>query len=243
MQDGKVVEFESDSGKIFHDNRCIAKLNYSERLILSHLVEKSGMIVSKDKLLEIGWPGRVVVPNSLNIAVRTIRDALQSAGIEGEPETIPKLGYKLSVDVVLKYQNSDANISDKYFKNEVLNQIIESKREPALLSDRLAEFTSINTVPPQSNEEKKVVNSRTLLSIFLKYAYSAYLFVCFVSSSIFYLNFELHKPTFICNKIKDATFCGSGHLEPDVTIGVGFVKNDIFWFSERDGKYDFFKIN
>ena len=94
------IFFDPTSGKIFSNNSEVGRLNYSERLVFEFLIKEKNKIVSKDDLLAVGWPGRVVVPNSLNIAIKSIRGTLERAGVHSEPETIPKMGYKLSADII-----------------------------------------------------------------------------------------------------------------------------------------------
>lgn len=55
-----------------------SKLSASETKILQYLIENSGEIISREKLLEIGWPDKVVVANSLNVAIANLRKAFRS---------------------------------------------------------------------------------------------------------------------------------------------------------------------
>ncbi len=60
---------------IIKDN--ISKLSTSECYILQYLIEHSGEIVKRNTLLDVGWPNKIVVPNSLNVAIANIRKALR----------------------------------------------------------------------------------------------------------------------------------------------------------------------
>ena len=53
------------------------KLSASESKVLQYLIEHKGEIVTRDKLLDIGWPDKVVVPNSLNVAIANLRKAFR----------------------------------------------------------------------------------------------------------------------------------------------------------------------
>lgn len=66
--------------------------------ILWLLVSESGCDVDKGRLLEAGWPGRVVDENSLAKAICRLRGAL---GEDGRAlETVHGFGYRLAADVV-----------------------------------------------------------------------------------------------------------------------------------------------
>lgn len=259
-QNKKCISFDVDSGRIFQSDRCIAKLNYSERLILECLMQNSGEIVSKDKLLEVGWPNRVVVPNSLNIAIRTIRAALQSAGVEGEPETVPRHGYKISPCVVINYKASNpAESSSKYnlggnaSDEEVDEDVDEDDIEIISTINNVASTTSMQQhsniphsygkTPPKIQKAKYV----SLLIMCRGKVYFIYFLLCFIFSFAWYLKIILHKPTFLCSEIMNVTFCGSEHIDKNVLLNNNadfpFVKNEVFWFSEVDGKYDFIKVD
>lgn len=60
---------------IIKDN--VTKLSTSESLVLTHLITHSGEIVSRETLLEVGWPEKIVVPNSLNVAIANLRKAFR----------------------------------------------------------------------------------------------------------------------------------------------------------------------
>ncbi|HIF9078521.1 TPA: winged helix-turn-helix domain-containing protein [Photobacterium damselae] len=54
------------------------KLSASETKILQYLIDNNGEIVSRETLLEIGWPEKIVVPNSLNVAIANLRKAFKT---------------------------------------------------------------------------------------------------------------------------------------------------------------------
>jgi DNA-binding response OmpR family regulator len=65
--------------------------------ILALLLRETGEDVHKDRLLEAGWPGRVVHENSLAKAIGRLREALgeDAAALE----TVHGFGYRLAVDM------------------------------------------------------------------------------------------------------------------------------------------------
>jgi DNA-binding response OmpR family regulator len=71
------------------DRSCVA--------VLSVLIHQAGEDVNKDRLLEAGWPGRMVHENSLAKAIGRLRQAL---GPDGRAlETVHGYGYRLAADV------------------------------------------------------------------------------------------------------------------------------------------------
>ena len=62
----------------YTNQEATTKLSASETKILQFLIDNSGEIISREKLLEIGWPNKVVVPNSLNVAIANLRKAFKS---------------------------------------------------------------------------------------------------------------------------------------------------------------------
>ena len=62
----------------YTNQEATTKLSASETKILQFLIDNSGEIISREKLLEIGWPDKVVVPNSLNVAIANLRKAFKS---------------------------------------------------------------------------------------------------------------------------------------------------------------------
>ena len=71
----------------------IRPLDHSSLQVLRLLLQHSGEVVTKDELLEAGWPGRVVAENSLAKAIGRLRAALgNAAGIRA----VHGYGYRLA---------------------------------------------------------------------------------------------------------------------------------------------------
>lgn len=81
------------------DDNVLASLNRAEINILIKLIDMQPLVVSKEVLLSSGWPGRVVGPNSLNMAIKSIRTAFDTLGESDIIITVPKEGFKLSEHV------------------------------------------------------------------------------------------------------------------------------------------------
>lgn len=70
--------------------------------LLRALLERPGMAISKDELLEVAWPGLSVVEASVPTAIAKLRRALND-GQDGRSiiETVPGVGYRLAGPVTL----------------------------------------------------------------------------------------------------------------------------------------------
>ncbi|MGR5446951.1 helix-turn-helix domain-containing protein [Vibrio jasicida] len=72
------------------------RLSRSEYFILKALVLAGETHLSKNQLVEVGWPLAYVCANSLNMAVMSLRKKLMSLGNFWEISTIHRFGYGLS---------------------------------------------------------------------------------------------------------------------------------------------------
>lgn len=89
------VAFDEGAASLHRDDDERVALDRSSAAILSALLAAQGEAIPKDRLLEIGWPGRVVHENSLAKAVGRLRKAL---GPEGENlKAIYGAGYCLAM--------------------------------------------------------------------------------------------------------------------------------------------------
>ena len=86
-QDGQLIE---------------TRLSEAECHILTHLLLHAGKVCSKETLLQMGWGGRPISPNSLTVAIANLRRYLQSDPAELEIRSLPRKGYMLSLFVPLK---------------------------------------------------------------------------------------------------------------------------------------------
>lgn len=89
------VEWDPASRRLWADGRPIA-LDRACLAVFALLAERAGTDVDKDRLLEAGWPGRVVHENSLAKAIGRLRHAM---GADGRLlETVHGHGYRLAVE-------------------------------------------------------------------------------------------------------------------------------------------------
>src|SRR4051812_36025680 len=123
------------------------KLSSRSLDILCELAAASGQVVSKDRLMEKIWPGRVVEENAIQVHVSALRKALES-GSDGQSYvvTVPGRGYRLvaiessappsaqpisaamaargTSVAVLRFANLSGDSSQDYFADGIVEDII-----------------------------------------------------------------------------------------------------------------------
>ena len=91
------VEYDQPNDRLLVAGQEV-ELDRNCRAILAELLRHAGREVSKERLLEAGWPNRIVHENSLAKAIGRLRQAL---GEQGERlETSYGFGYRLNVDLL-----------------------------------------------------------------------------------------------------------------------------------------------
>ncbi|WOE67602.1 winged helix-turn-helix domain-containing protein [Aeromonas allosaccharophila] len=132
------------------------RLSSAESLILVELLEQAGQICSKDGLLNVGWEGKPISPNSLTVAIANLRRYLSSPTPEVEIRSIPKKGYMLSLFVPLRERVIEV-VDDADEPQMPQRDIPEPQSTTAgndtLVSDGLASSEpSVETPAPTGNE-------------------------------------------------------------------------------------------
>ncbi|PTT45931.1 winged helix-turn-helix domain-containing protein [Aeromonas sp. HMWF016] len=112
----KKVLVDRKSGYVYHGDINIGQLNDNELRIFIMLLDAKGEVLSKEHLLEMGWPGRVVVPNSLNMAIRKIRSILNEFNDEILIQTVARQGFRIITEVVGIVDSSE--VKPHYYNNE-----------------------------------------------------------------------------------------------------------------------------
>ena len=71
--------------------------------LLRALVERPGALVTKDALIDAGWPGQVVEESNLTVQIAALRKVLgESPGGERWIETMPRRGYRFTGPVLAR---------------------------------------------------------------------------------------------------------------------------------------------
>ncbi|WP_318462964.1 winged helix-turn-helix domain-containing protein [Photobacterium leiognathi] len=100
MPNTEQIRFQTDvcyieSQSILKTPESTLKLNLSEQYILSYLIDNYGNPVTKDELLKVGWPDRIVTEASLFQVIRALRVKLNEKKKGDVIETLPRVGYQI----------------------------------------------------------------------------------------------------------------------------------------------------
>ncbi|EFB7641921.1 TPA: transcriptional regulator [Escherichia coli] len=87
----KCIIFVNDEPNLLSKNEC---------LLIKYLYEKQGTVISRDELLHHCWPGRVVSPTSLPVAIKHIRDVFRKINREEAIKTHKGEGYSFIPDII-----------------------------------------------------------------------------------------------------------------------------------------------
>ncbi|MFM5870706.1 transcriptional regulator [Aeromonas veronii] len=215
------------SGVLFDENTKYGTLNLSERNILNELISSEGKTCSKERLLEVGWPGRVVVPAALNISIKNIRGALKNADLDRILVTVPREGYTLEPNFIFKYQ-------DKY---KLVGGIVEDRTSESEDRDVVASVTSTseNFSSLKSSAEETVdkffSNRLVYNKIIYKYIYRIVIVtaMCSFLASIYIF---MVTPSFECFRYKGAVLCGREKISAE-EVTVPIYENHIYWFTRE----------
>lgn len=207
---------EKPRGSVFYQNEVVGQLGCSEVILLCSLLKEPGRVFTKNELLELGWPGKIVAPNSLTVAIKNIRKIFGYRPSELNIKTIHGQGYVLveqvNDEIIVVEQesalpegtvNDEASPTDEYFPYE---KHLSSNRSDG------------NEVP--------FFHKFTLLESLVKIS----IFIILVVSSVV---MALHDKKVYCDKINGVEFCGSHPLLKEeknklLSTTLNETKNDTF---------------
>jgi DNA-binding winged helix-turn-helix (wHTH) protein len=106
--------FNTLTRTITDDTNDAKKLSQSEVYLLAYLVENQGKVNSKNELMSIGWPKKVVVINSLTVAISNLRKALDNPDIISSNKGI---GYTFSSHITIEHNHLDEIEDEDIIKN------------------------------------------------------------------------------------------------------------------------------
>lgn len=120
---------ERTTGTVFYKNEIVGQLSTSEVILLSCMLKEPSRVFTKDELLDLGWPGRIVAPNSLTVAIKNIRKVFGYRPSQLNIKTKHGEGYALLLPV-----ENEIAIVDQY-PVPVENEIVIVDQYPALAPD------------------------------------------------------------------------------------------------------------
>lgn len=181
-----MLAFDIHSGSIYWNSKLISRLSKSEGLIFIEMLEKINEFNSKDDLLNQGWPDRVVSPNSLVVAIKNIRKALQVTNTSFNIETIHRKGYILHGDnscfkIIKKAPAKDSNSVEKIAPNINLSKINTKNINSKFSTYEKKSVDDISTL-----NSSRFITKKITLHIILKAALLIYSIIIICLAIIFY---------------------------------------------------------
>lgn len=110
---------ERMTGTVFYQNEVVGQLGSSEVTLLSCMLEEPSRVFTKDELLDLGWPDRIVAPNSLTVAIKNIRKIFGYRPSQLNIKTKHGQGYALHLPL-----ENEIAIVDQY---QVLTQDVNNE--------------------------------------------------------------------------------------------------------------------
>ena len=132
-----------------------ARFSSAESLIFCYLLDHPDEVCDKELLLDIGWQGRAISPNSLNVAIANIRRQFALTPQILDIKSTPKKGYSLHLNgkVTAGYGNQEPEnvVTDAY---PVSDEIIVAS--PHLASAETVSSSVDMVVDPAPAEPKSI---------------------------------------------------------------------------------------
>lgn len=200
------------------DGQLVKRLSYAEIAILVALINAKGEVVSRDELISLGWPGKIVGPNSLNMAILALRRHLDAFGMSENIITIPRVGFSLAkyqlFSCVEAQEISDIDIENvDYIDNSNIS-------EECLYS------------APSSTPRQKIIfptrpdgGANTYGNI-RAHLVGAFFFILFIFNMFVFLLYESHKPDLVCEVFeRDVNVCATEITEKVKNVASNYLSN------------------
>ncbi len=191
MKNTKVV---IGNNYIYSVNGEVSKrLSDAEVEVLKALVEAKGETLTRDNLMALGWPGKVVVSNSLNMAILALRRSLEPFGLDKCIITVPKIGFRLEkahlfeIETMAILHRENIDDDSHGFDGTIPNHSSQETTVPEVGKNYL--------IPSRATKLATKVNVSLLFLILFIYSWIV-------------LQHFLHKPKVKCEEMKnDVVLC------------------------------------
>ena len=131
----------------------VVRLSSAESLIFSYLLDHQDEVCDKDLLLDIGWLGRPISPNSLNGAIANSRRHFASSPQTLDIRSTPKKGYSLHLNCKMKCDYGKTLPTE----SEPLPKPVNSeKAAPRFAPFRVARMAELLAIPPSSRHPHRL---------------------------------------------------------------------------------------
>lgn len=140
------------------------RLPRADTILLAYMLQHSGVIHTKESLLNIAWEGKPISQNSLAMAISNLRSRLSEVNAELDISSVPRMGYILNLSTALIVQEYDCNDPlPEHIHADTLNSngsTISSKKS------RLEYLRSLN-IRKITNKHVVIINAIILIAIFI----------------------------------------------------------------------------
>ncbi|MGR1225505.1 winged helix-turn-helix domain-containing protein [Aeromonas veronii] len=196
---------EKMTGTVLYNNEIVGQLGSSEVALLSCMVEEPSRVFTKDELLDLGWPDRIVSPNSLTVAIKNIRKIFGYRPSQLNIKTKHGHGYALHLPV----ENEIAIVDEWPIVDEHTTSPQDVNNEDSVLvvdeqAPTTREYTDDLHIHHRAKNKKQKV-----IVLWLKLL--AMTGLCFWLLSLD-ITVALYDKRVYCEKIDGVSFCGSRPL-------------------------------
>lgn len=210
MDKVKPFEFKVITGSLYQNGQYIGRLNSVEGRILVALVESTTELIERDALLDIAWPDKEVTPNSLNVAIRKIRNLFIPTTKKDVIVTHFKKGFSWNKQYVVDIINTVPVTNAEPTINAAPSLIDDSPEHVKNTLDLLVTEDKLPAFEPRRAGYFAYEKCITLI-----YYCSCTLLILFILTLIAYYATQASIVT--CYNIKNSQLCGYGVIrETDV---------------------------
>ncbi|MFM5568954.1 transcriptional regulator [Aeromonas veronii] len=187
------------------------RLSQSEVAVLTALIRANGQAVNRDDLMEHGWPGKVVVPNALNMAVLNLRRALHIFDMSDAIITIPKTGFRLvspNQFLVNEATEGTGETSELDKEVEFSDKVVTAVDDKLLRGPVRSELISLTGVGVSNDSiNYPVAHPTTMLKLKGFNVKSRYVLFLFLLNVVILIVHSVNRHQLECVKINNATVC------------------------------------
>ncbi len=131
--------------------------------LLLVFIERPGLIVSKDDLLDAVWGDTFVEESNLSHNIYLLRKTFKSASGPNYIETVPRRGYKFNATVSGIIEHQEITIERRYFTQTVIEETAGGFVED-IGFDEAIDIAAKHTLPPPSRVWwGRLINTRSVL--------------------------------------------------------------------------------
>lgn len=228
------LNFDKESGDLLLGDKRLGRLSHSEHEVLACLYRRNGHIVSREDLLDAGWPNKIVTLNSLNVAIKNIRSYLEKANMDDAIITHVKRGfswcnkyniYNLVIDIDEHKYITDEHLTKKH-------------DEPTLTH---IDHNTCDTTLTSNNRNSSIFDNKTSTLLTGALHNIVLTLLSFIAISLIIIHF-IYRTPLECHQISSARLCGVGEFRKDL-ISPHLAEGEyLFGYTAPDGEFIYVKI-